>query len=244
MDPTDSKPLTYSGVQGLAETTKTQRYRSQEEISSGEESSGQSSGEISEKDLPPSQRQLYKIIRYKYLVKASLPRPELVEQYQREFGEDLPQSLVKLYDNCAEILRFRNGADSPKPYQHVFNIPKVKGKASQQHQRLDSPKVTKGKASQQHQRVDSPKATKGKASQQHDYFDSHSEDDLEPGRAASQSNKLTPTKPPSKRPEYRKINQTYLKKGILPPLSLIEEYHNKYNENLPSILIEQYNSCA
>lgn len=31
-------------------------------------------------------------------MKASLPLLELVGQYQREFSEDLPKSLVKLYD--------------------------------------------------------------------------------------------------------------------------------------------------
>lgn len=75
------------------------------------------------KTCHPSQRPLYKLIRNKYLVLASLSPPELVEQYQNEYGEDIPQSLVKLYNSCAESSRFRNGASSPEPYQNVFVSP-------------------------------------------------------------------------------------------------------------------------
>jgi hypothetical protein len=82
----------------------------------------QSDDEISDKDLPPSQRPLYKLIN-SYLVLASLAPPELVEQYQNDYGEDLPPSLVKLYNSCAESSRFRNGASSPEPYQNVFVSP-------------------------------------------------------------------------------------------------------------------------
>lgn len=181
-----------------------------------------------EQVVTPAQRPIYQMIRTEYLHNNILPPEQLVEQYQEEYGEDLPINLVKLYNRIAAGHRSLPGnsdQSSPRPYRYVFSDSDIESE--------QPPKVDNGKGRADKDQ-DKDKG-KGKADKDQEKEKSSSVPAAQPD---------TSSQPPSKRPLYRTIRTTYLAQGKLPPSTLVNTYHTQYQENLPLALEELYNNCA